>query len=103
MKKVLLCLFILLLVLTQGCCRIFTSGRHNISVDSLHQNANVNKTWPYDEINPDKASIARNKIYAISAIYKSKTKNQTLRKSIKETFWVNILFWPGLFIDLATG
>ena len=101
MKKVILCLFILLSAFTQGCCQIFTLKPHNISVDSLTQSANVNKTRFHEQINPDEASIVRGKIYAISVLYKSKNKTQTLQKSIREIFWVSMFFWPEFFIDLA--
>ncbi len=39
----------------------------------------------------------------ITAKYKDDSQTQNLNKSIEPVYWVNILFWPGLIVDIATG
>ena len=92
----------IILALTQGCCSIFAPGSQNISVDSVPQGAKI-KIGPYDGIAPYKVSIPKGKNYMISATYENKKKTETLHKSIDGIYWANILFWPGLIVDAATG
>jgi hypothetical protein len=90
------------LIFTSGCCSIFTSGPQTISVDSKPAGANV-KVGPYKGVTPYTVSIPRGKSYVIQADYNGKQDVVTLEKSIEPVYFVNILFWPGLIIDLATG
>ena len=58
---------------------------------------------PYKGTTPYEVTVPRGKDYIIQATYNGKTETQNLNKSIEPVYWVNILFWPGLIIDLATG
>jgi hypothetical protein len=91
-----------MLVFSPGCCSIFTPGPQTISVASKPTGANV-KIGTYKGTTPYQVSIPRGKDYVIEASFNSKTQTQNLNKSIEPIYWVNILFWPGLIIDLATG
>lgn len=102
MKKLTMCVLIVIMVFTQGCCSIFTSGPQDIYVDSVPQGASV-KIGPYDGTTPYKTSIPRGKHYVIAVTHGNQTKTETLHKSIEGVYWANILFFPGLIIDLVTG
>jgi hypothetical protein len=102
MKKLLLCAMVVVVLLIQGCCSLFCSGSQNISVRSEPPGAKV-EMGPYEGTAPYDVSIPRGKEYVIQATHDGHTKTQTLNRSIEPVYWVNILFWPGLIIDLATG
>lgn len=102
MKKSFVCLALVLFILTQGCSSIFTSGPQNISVDSEPSGAKV-KIGPYSGTTPYNVSIPRGKNYTIQVNYQGEREVVNLEKAIEPVFWVNILFWPGLIVDLATG
>jgi hypothetical protein len=89
-------------LLMSGCCSIFTSGPQTVSIDSQPQGADV-KIGPYKGKTPYTVSLPRGKEYVIVAKYGDKTETLTLEKSIEPVYWVNILVWPGLLIDLGTG
>ena len=91
-----------MLIFTQGCCSIFTSGPQTISIDSKPEGADV-RVGPHKGKTPYQVTIPRGKDYVIQASYGKDTQTLSLNKSIEPVYWVNILFWPGLIIDLATG
>jgi hypothetical protein len=101
-NKPVLCLTIMAMIFSQGCCTIFTSHSQTISVNSNPQGAEV-KVGPYSGITPYQVSMPRGKDYVIQATYAGRTETQTLEKQVQPLWFVNILFWPGLFVDLATG
>ena len=101
MRKSVLCLMLATSIFTQGCCSIFTSGPQTVSVDSQPQGASVT-IGPYKGTTPYEVSMPRGKDYVITAKYQGDTQTQNLNKSIEGLYWVNILIWPGLIIDLAT-
>ena len=102
MKKAILCVMLVALIFTQGCCSIFTSDPQTVSVDSKPPGAKV-KIGPHSGTTPYQVSLPRGKDFVIVATYEGETKTANLNKSIEPVYWVNILFWPGLIIDLATG
>jgi len=102
MKKLVVLVLAAMLILNQGCCSIFTSGPQTISVDSKPEGAEV-KIGPYKGKTPYEVSIPRGKDYVILATYGGETQTLSLDKSIEGVYWINVLFWPGLIIDLATG
>jgi len=102
MKKSILCIALAILIFTQGCCSIFTGGPQTVSVDSKPQGAKV-KIGPYDGTTPYKVSIPRGKNYTIQVEYDGQREVVNLEKNIEPVYWVNILIWPGLIIDVATG
>jgi hypothetical protein len=89
-------------LLTQGCCSIFTSGPQTVSVKSIPPGAKV-QVGPHSGTTPYSVSLPRGKDYVITAKLDGETQTKTLHKNIEPVYWVNILFWPGLIIDLATG
>lgn len=101
-SKKCLCVVLAALVFTQGCCSIFTSGPQTVSVDSKPPGASV-AIGPFKGKTPYQVSLPRGKDYVITAKYGQDSQTQNLNKSIEPVYWVNILFWPGLIIDLATG
>jgi len=102
MKNCLMLLLLCSFVLNQGCCSIFTSGPQVVSVNSKPEGADV-KVGPYKGKTPCTFTIPRGKDYVIQAQYRDKTETVSLEKSIEPVYWVNILIWPGLLIDLGTG
>lgn len=102
MRTLLLFLLSMMLFFNQSCCSIFTSGPQTISVDSKPEGAKV-QIGPHKGTTPYKVSLPRGKDYVIVASYGKDSETLTLNKNIEGVYWVNILFWPGLIIDLATG
>ena len=102
MRKILVVIILFTVCFNQGCCSIFTSGPQTVSIDSKPEGATV-KVGPYKGITPYNVSIPRGKDYTIRASYNGKEEILNLNKSIEPVYWVNILFWPGLIIDVATG
>lgn len=102
MKQVVLFLLAAALLFNQGCCSIFAADPQVISVDSKPKGASV-KIGPYKGKTPYRVTIPRGKSYVIEVKYKGETEVINLNKSINPIYWVNILVWPGLIIDLATG
>lgn len=101
-KRIMLCLAVVAVIFCQGCCTIFTNHPQTISVNSTPQGANVTM-GPYSGVTPYETSVPRGKDYVIQATYAGKTETKNLEKKIQPLWFVNILFWPGLIVDLATG
>jgi hypothetical protein len=87
---------------SQGCCSVFTPGPQTISFNSKPSGARVS-VGPHTGIAPFQVSMSRGKTYVIVAEYQGKSQTQELPRTIEGVYWINILFWPGLIIDLATG
>jgi len=102
MKKSILCSLLALLIFTQGCCSIFTSDPQTVSVGSEPPGADVT-IGPHEGVTPYSIRLPRGKNYVIEASYEGETKSKVLERKIEGVYWINILFWPGLIIDLATG
>lgn len=102
MKKSVLCGLLAMLIFTQGCCSIFKSDPQTISVNSKPPGAKV-EIGPHQGTTPYRVSLPKGKDFVITATYEGKTKTANLNKGIEPVYWINILFWPGLIIDLATG
>jgi hypothetical protein len=101
MKKI--CPFVLIVALfNQGCCSIFTSGPQVVSIESKPPGAKV-KIGNHKGTTPYQVSLARGKDYVVVVEYEGQSQTVALNKSIEPIYWVNILVWPGLLIDLATG
>ncbi len=102
MKNVCVCVLLMMSLLTQGCCSIFTPNPQLISVDSKPEGAKV-QIGEHKGTTPYTISLPRGKNYVIQASHEGETQTLELNKGIEPVYWVNILFWPGLIIDLATG
>ena len=102
MKKSVVCVLLAASLLTQGCCSIFTSGAQTVSVNSVPPGAKV-QVGPHTGTTPYSVSLPRGKDYVITATLEGTQKTQNLNRTIEGVYWVNILFWPGLIIDMATG
>lgn len=104
MKKPALCIFLLIIALTQGCCTIFTHDPQTITITSRPEGADV-RIGPYTEKTPLQVTLPRGKDYIIEATYGQQTKKENLHKTIENIYWLNLIppLWPGLVIDMATG
>lgn len=102
MKKIILSFTIICVCFCSGYCSIFTSKAQKITVDSEPQGAKV-KIGSYKGVTPYEVWMPRGKDHVITAEYGDKQDSQSLNRSIEPIYWINILFWPGLIIDLATG
>ena len=100
--KILIILSGAVLLAVSGCCSIFTSGPQSISVDSEPPGAKV-VIGEFQGTTPYRVEMPRGRSYVIEATLNGQTRTKALTKSIEPVYWVNILFWPGLIIDLATG
>jgi len=102
MRSMVVMLLVVSIFFNQGCCSIFCSGSEVVSVNSKPEGASV-KVGPYKGVTPYKVTLPRGKDYIIEAKYGDKTETLNLNRAIEPLYWVNILVWPGLIIDLATG
>lgn len=102
MKRKLLSVFLFMFIFTQGCCSIFTSSPQKVSVNSKPEGASV-KIGSFKGTTPYEIMMPRGKDYVVVVDYQGKTQAQTLERRIEPVYWINILFFPGLIIDLATG
>lgn len=102
MKQKVTWLTIISLLLNSGCCSLFLSGQETVSVNSTPEGAQV-KIGPYKGVTPYTVSIPRGKDYTIEVKKGEKTETLALNRTIEPIYWINILLWPGLIIDLATG
>jgi hypothetical protein len=102
MKKSVPCLLLAGLVFAQGCCSIFTPGPQQVSVDSEPQGADV-RIGSFTGKTPYKADLPKGRDYVVEVSYGQQRQTTLLNKNIEPLYWVNILFWPGLIVDLATG
>jgi len=102
MNKLLLCAIVVVALLSQGCCSLFCSGTQNVQVLSDPPGAKV-QIGPYEGKTPYTLALRRGKDYPIQVVHEGQTKTQPLNRRIEPVYWVNILFWPGLIVDLATG
>ena len=55
------------------------------------------------ELKPAGSPKSRGEDYYIKATYQGKEQSMPLTKKIEGLYWVNILFWPGLIVDIVTG
>jgi PEGA domain len=85
-----------------GCCTIFGGGSQMITVDSKPDGAKV-QLGSLQGITPYQVKLPKGKDYAIRVSYAGKTQSTPLEKKIDGVFWINILIFPGLIIDAATG
>ena len=102
MKQVLAAFLVCIMLFNSGCCSVFTPHPQKVMVDSKPAGAKI-KIGPYKGATPYQVTIPRGKEYVIEATYNDKSDSQLLNRSIEPLYWVNILFFPGLFIDLITG
>ena len=102
MKNCLILIVLFAVVFSQGCCSIFSSKSQLISIDSEPSGAEV-KIGPIKGVTPFDVKLPRGKDYFISAKYNGQEQTQSLERSISGLYWVNILLWPGLIVDAATG
>jgi hypothetical protein len=94
----LLCSFIF----TQGCCSIFCSGHQSVSVNSKSAGVEI-RIGEYKGTTPCTLQVPRGRDYVLQATYNGKIETHTLKRSIEPLYWGNMLIFPGLIVDFATG
>ncbi len=85
-----------------GCCTIFGGGSQMITINSNPPGANV-QVGNLQGVTPYQVKLNKGKDYAIRVTCEGETQAVQLEKRVDGVFWINILFWPGLIIDAATG
>ena len=96
-------------VFLSGCATIFNGGNQNIHL-SAPDNKQVkvvvsNAGNQYERVLPS-TIIAVHDMDSVSIMVKGAGYRDAIYvvpKSITPSFWVNVLFWPGFLLDLATG
>ena len=103
MKNLALWTVVVSLALTAtGCCSIFAGGGQVVTVKSNPEGAKV-QLGSLEGTTPYQVKLPKGKDYTIRVTYAGQTQTTPLEKKVDGLFWVNILFWPGLIIDAATG
>ena len=103
MKKFVVLIILISFTLSgSGCCTIFCGGSQMITVNSKPEGAKV-QLGSLQGVTPYQVKIPKGKDYAIRVSYAGKTQATPLEKKVDGVFWINILIWPGLIIDAATG
>lgn len=73
-----------------------------ITVNSKPEGAKV-QLGSLQGVTPYQVKLPKGKDYSITATYAGKTQSTPLEKKVDGVFWINILVFPGLIIDAATG
>ena len=103
MKKVVIWITLISFTLSgSGCCTIFGGGSQLITVNSKPAGAKV-ELGSLQGTTPYQVKLPKGKDYIIRLTYEGKMQSTPLEKKVDGIFWINILFWPGLLIDAATG
>ena len=86
-----------------GCATIFVGKNQTVSFNSKPEAASV-KVGPFSGTTPYTTKIPKNKGYLIEYSKEGyQRETMELEKRFDPVYLVNILFWPGLIVDLATG
>lgn len=101
-RSVVIVLMLMAMLFGQGCCTLFTGHPETVTVNSQPAGAKV-EMGPYTGATPYSVTIPRGKEYVIKATYEGQSQTESLNRTVQPLYFLNILFWPGLIIDLATG
>ena len=96
-------------IFLSGCATIFNGGNQEVRLSTpgnkqvkvMVTNAGNN----YERVLPSTISAVHD-MDSVSVMVKGgdyRNAVYVVPKSITPSFWINILFWPGFFLDLATG
>ena len=102
MKTTMVVLIIATSIFTTGCCTVFRPGTEHIHVDSEPPGAKVTM-GPYSGVTPYTVAIPRGKSYIMNVEHDGWKQSNVLHRKLDALFFVNILWWPGLIVDLVTG
>jgi PEGA domain len=102
-RKEIIVLVLAVVLCSSGCATIFHGSNQNVTLESEPSGANV-RVGPYKGITPYTISMPKGKDYPIEY---SKDEYQSASTALQKSFdgigALNILFFPGFIIDLATG
>jgi len=101
-RSAVIVLMLVVMLFGQGCCTLFTGDPQTITVNSQPPGAKVDM-GPFSGSTPYSVTIPRGKEYVVKASFEGQTQTETLNREIQPLYFLNILFWPGLIVDLATG
>jgi hypothetical protein len=102
MRNAIVWLLVAAVCLNSSCCSIFLSGKQTVEISSEPAGASV-KVGQYKGTTPYQVTLPRGKDYVIDIKLDEQEQVLALERSIEPLYWVNILFFPGLLVDLATG
>lgn len=104
MKKAALCVLLILIFLTQGCCSIFTKEPQTITITSRPEGATV-QIGPYEGETPLQVTLPRGKDYTMTVTYGDQIKREKLHREVENIYFLNLIppLWFGLVIDMADG
>ncbi len=92
------------MVAGSGCATLFSSDTCVVQFESTPPGATYTY-GPFSGKTPDSVAVPKKAIasYASFAMNGYQSKTVPVTTGITGVFWLNLLFWPGLIIDVVTG
>lgn len=87
-----------------SCATLFTSSTETVQVTSEPPGAKY-EIGPFSGKTPDSIAIPKKSIpdFATFEMPGYERRTVPVASGISGVFWVNILFWPGMIVDIVTG
>ena len=87
-----------------GCATLISSPQQHVDITSSPPGAQVSVNGEPRGFTPTHLQLQRKQTYTVRLERAGCTPVETeIHKSIAPAFWLNILVFPGAFVDLATG
>lgn len=104
MTKRLVCAMAIVGLLSSGCATLFTSSSVPVQVSSDPPGANY-QLGPFSGKTPDSIAIPKKSIpdFATFEMAGYERKTVPIESGITGVFWLDVLFWPGIIVDMVTG
>lgn len=87
-----------------SCATLFTSSTETVQISSDPPGATY-QFGPYSGKTPDSIAVPKKAIPDVATFEMPGYERRTvpIESGISGVFWVNILFWPGIIVDMVTG
>jgi hypothetical protein len=91
-------------LLLQGCATLFTSSTETVQITSEPSGANY-EYGPFSGKTPDSIAVPKKSLadFATFSMPGYERRTVTVDSGITGVFWLDVLFWPGLIVDVVTG
>jgi hypothetical protein len=91
-------------LLLQGCATLFTNSTETVQITSEPSGANY-EYGPFSGKTPDSIAVPKKSIadFATFSMPGYERRTITVDSGIAGVFWLDVLFWPAVLVDVATG
>lgn len=104
MRKVKLLVSALAVLVASGCATLFSSGTVTVQMKSDPPGAKY-ELGPFSGKTPDSIAIPKKSIpdFAVFEMPGYERRTVPIESGITGVFWLDVLFWPGIIVDMVTG